>query len=93
MFHHHVTRLQGRVLHRAGYVVRAACLQGCLVNHIDGEDGGLHRLGMGVEHHRIPRRNHADGIADHGLAWIGAGCDGADNTERAHLNEGQTSVP
>ena len=92
MLHHHAAGIQGRFLHRAGNVIRPSGLQGCLVQKVDGVDGRLDGLGMGVEHHRVSSGQHAHGIAEHGLAGVRAGGNGPDHAEGSHLHQRQSPV-
>ena len=92
MFHHDIACLKRRMLDRAGDVVRAARLYGCLVYKVDRVDGCLDGRRMRVEYNRISCREHADRVAENRLARVRTRCDRANHSERSHLDEGKSSV-
>ena len=85
--HDDVAAFQRRLLHRGDERRRASCGH----NRLHHQAHGLLRsaLGgrMGIEDHRVPRRDHADRVVDNGGRWVGRRGDGADHAEWRLLDE------
>ena len=92
VLHHDVAGLQCRMLHGTSNVVRAARLQGRLIQKVNRVDRSLDRCRMRVKYNRIPCREHSDRVAEDCLAGVCTRSDRSDHSEGSHLDQGKSSV-
>ena len=87
MVHDNVAAFQRRLFHRGDERRRTAGGYNRLYHQAHRFLRGAFRRGMGIEDHRVARRNHTDGVIDDGRCGVCRGGDGADDAEGSLLDE------
>ena len=89
---HDLGGLHGGLGHRADQDFGAARRLGGPVDQVDGVIRGGNGVRVRVEDHAVARGHHADAVAQHRFAGVGAGGDAAHQAEGGHFHEGQAVV-